>query len=388
MSAAPDSTGPPGAHAHRVIFVDLARALAVFFMMYGHTVAALLAPEYQQGTWYDVWQFQRGLTSSLFLLLGGFAFSLAARRHWVPQADTRSAVIKRLRRFALFVLLGYSLHLPVYRLLDLPFATPENWRMFQAVDVLQLVGVTLIVLQLLALVSRSRRVFMVLSFVLALVVVFVTGPALRIDWTARVSAWVAPYLSTATGSLFPLLPWSAFVLAGAGLGQIYSLWGAAHLGAFARWVLLVPGAVLLALAFVSQVLPYPQFLGNPFAWPPTEFAIRTGPCLIIMAPDCHGQPAHPAPAAGVRRHRAGIAAGLLRPPLHRLRFGVEQRAPPLLRRVARPDGDAGGGDLRRGLDDRTGAGVEPRQAHRPRTAKRIAWVTGVVLVIWLIVRPM
>ena len=66
--------------SHRVIFIDLVRALAVAFMLYGHTASALLAPQYQVGRWFDVWQFQRGLTSSLFLLLGGFAFSLATSR--------------------------------------------------------------------------------------------------------------------------------------------------------------------------------------------------------------------------------------------------------------------------------------------------------------------
>jgi uncharacterized membrane protein len=77
VSAAATSTGLPGAHAHRVIFIDLARALAVFFMLYGHTIDALLAPAYRGGVWFDAWQFQRGLTSSLFLILSGFAFSIA-----------------------------------------------------------------------------------------------------------------------------------------------------------------------------------------------------------------------------------------------------------------------------------------------------------------------
>ena len=72
----------PSHGAHRVIFIDLVRALAVAFMLYGHTASALLAPGYQVGRWFDIWQFQRGLTSSLFLLLGGFAFSIATSRRW------------------------------------------------------------------------------------------------------------------------------------------------------------------------------------------------------------------------------------------------------------------------------------------------------------------
>ena len=76
------STSSTSHGARRVIFIDLARALAVAFMLYGHTTSALLAPRYQTGRWFDIWQFQRGLKSSLFLLLGGFAFSIATSRHW------------------------------------------------------------------------------------------------------------------------------------------------------------------------------------------------------------------------------------------------------------------------------------------------------------------
>ena len=281
-----DPAKPAAGHAttasRRVVFIDLIRALAVLFMLYGHTVSALLAPEYQQGTWYDIWLFQRGLTSGLFMLAGGFAFSIATGRHWDVHTRWSPAVVKRVRRFLLFVVLGYALHLPVVRLADLPLATPERWRTFLAVDVLQLMGVTFVALQLLVLLCRSRRLFTGAVFVVAAVVVAVTQPFSETAWTGRVPSWVAPYLSADTGSLFPLFPWAAFVLVGAGLGQLYSRWSASRLPAFAAWALLAPGALLLAAAFVSRVFPYPEFLADPYAAPPRVFALRAGACLILM----------------------------------------------------------------------------------------------------------
>ena len=230
---------------------------------------------------------------------------------------------------------------------------------------------------------------MTLSFALAVVVVFAhrsrrcasTGPhGCRPGWR-RISP-------PATGSLFPLLPWSAFVLTGAGLGQIYSRWGAAHLGGFARWVLLVPGVVLLGLAFVSRVLPYPQFLGSPFAWPPTEFAVRTGPCLIIM----------------------GAIALLSRRIQHLPRvFGAIAQESLLVYFVhlCIVYGSAWNNGLYRFYAASLGpvatlaavvfvvvsmSGLalvwNNIKRTRPRTAKRIAWGTGIVLVVWLVVRPM
>ena len=65
-----------------MIFIDLARALAVVLMISGHTSSALLSRSYHASEWFNVWQFQRGLTSALFLLLAGFAFSVATSRHW------------------------------------------------------------------------------------------------------------------------------------------------------------------------------------------------------------------------------------------------------------------------------------------------------------------
>jgi len=105
--------------AHPVIFIDLARAMAVVMMVYGHTVDALLGQQYRVGAWFAVWQFQRGLTSCLFLLLSGFAFSIATTRHWPSHVRISPSFFRRVRRFALFVMLGYALHFPVNHLAGL-----------------------------------------------------------------------------------------------------------------------------------------------------------------------------------------------------------------------------------------------------------------------------
>ena len=70
-----------------MIFIDLARAIAVVLMVFGHTSSALLSDTYRVGDWVEVWAFQRGLTSGLFLLLAGLAFSVAMR--------TGGAVVER-----------------------------------------------------------------------------------------------------------------------------------------------------------------------------------------------------------------------------------------------------------------------------------------------------
>ena len=276
----------PGVHSRRVIFIDLGRALAVTFMLYGHTASALLAPEYQAGRWFSIWQFQRGLTSSLFLLLGGFAFSIATTRHWASHVHFSPAVVKRIRRFGLFILLGYALHLPVSELAQLRSVPEDRWRMFIAADVLQLIGVTLILVQLLVLGVRTRQAFMVASLGLAAAAVFATPFIWGVDWAAILPLVLAAYLSPATGSLFPLFPWVAFVLLGVGFGQLYARWGAAHLSMFAQAALLAPGVamVIVAIALRSQPALFGTGIG---AAVPAEVLTRVGACLIILAVIAH-----------------------------------------------------------------------------------------------------
>jgi uncharacterized membrane protein len=267
-----------------VIFIDLARALAVVFMLYGHTVSALLAPLYRTGTWFEIWTFQRGLTSSLFLLLSGFAFSVATSRHWPLHLHISGAWIRRVRRFALFILLGYALHIPVSRLAELPGAGDDRWRSFLAVDVLQLIGVTFIGVQLLVLLTRTRAAFTAAAFTLSAAVVAATPAVWGVDWTGVLPPWAAAYLTPAAGSLFPLFPWSAFVLAGAGFGQLYARWGAANLEDYTSRALLGPGLALILAVFAARAL-----VGEG-AWSvvPADVAIRIGACLIVLAAIAYG----------------------------------------------------------------------------------------------------
>jgi acyltransferase len=283
--------GLPGAHAHRVIFIDLARALAVFFMLYGHTIDALLAPGYRAGVWFDAWQFQRGLTSSLFLILSGFAFSIATGRHWGSHVHVGPPWWRRVRRFAWFVFLGYALHAPVGRMIDLKYATPEAWRTFFAVDVLQLIGMTFIGVQCLVIATRTRDRFTQVAFALAVVFVAVSPLLWSIDWTPWLPLWASAYLSPALGPslpLFPAFPWSAFILVGAGLGQIYSRWSGSSLDAFANRVLIGPGAAMVAAGYGVSLLPFAIFDQGARSLQPLDMLIRTGACMVILGIIAYG----------------------------------------------------------------------------------------------------
>jgi uncharacterized membrane protein len=274
-------------HAGRVIFIDLARALAVVLMISGHTSSALLSASYRSSEWFNVWQFQRGLTSALFLLLSGFAFSVATSRHWSSHVNPSATVVKRLRRFGLFVLLGYSLHFPVRHFSELPGASGTQWRAFLAVDVLQLIGVTFMFIQLLVMVVRTRRMFTVAVFGVSALLVALAPSVWRTNWSESLPLFLSSYLSSSTGSQFPLFPWAAFVLLGAGIGQLFAHWGAASLRTFANWGMLLPGGVLVAIASNMRIGPAAAVGLDDWTWIPGQILLRTGVCLAVLGVVAH-----------------------------------------------------------------------------------------------------
>ncbi|MDY0082460.1 MAG: heparan-alpha-glucosaminide N-acetyltransferase domain-containing protein, partial [Ignavibacteriaceae bacterium] len=66
---------------HRIIFIDLIRALAVIQMVQGHTIDALLAPEYRSLDYpvYYLWNFMRGITAPVFMFSAGTVFTYLFR---------------------------------------------------------------------------------------------------------------------------------------------------------------------------------------------------------------------------------------------------------------------------------------------------------------------
>ena len=206
----------------RLVAVDMVRVFAMALMVQGHTLDVLLTPDCKYYPWYNFWLFCRGFTAPMFMTLSGFAFALATLRRWENHLQLGPAVARRLRRFAFFVLLGYSMRLPVNSFLrDLRRVSPDGWQWFLQFDVLQTIGLTLIALQLLVLGLRTPRRFATVTGLLALIVAFTAPPVWKSPLVNALPLAVKSALIGTTGSLFPLFPWSAYIFLGAALGTVY-----------------------------------------------------------------------------------------------------------------------------------------------------------------------
>jgi uncharacterized membrane protein len=285
----------------RLVFIDAVRAAAVLFMIQGHSLHVLLAPSYQTSALFDAWLFLRGLTSCTFLLLAGFSFSLATVRHWDDHLVLSDRAQRRLRRFGFFLLLGYSMRFPLSPIGGLLQVSSDRWRYAAAVDVLQLVAVSLIGLQALAAIARTPARFARIALGLSSLVVLAAPLAWGIDWTAVLPMPAAAYLSDATGSLFPFLPWGAYPLLGAALGVGCAACPEGGAG-FARRVLLPAGALMSACGLALHQLPVALPVPVDF-WKtsPNLFLIKAGAVLLVVGAVAHA-------SRGLRRLPAPIQA--------------------------------------------------------------------------------
>jgi len=251
-------------------------------MIQGHTLDVLLAPELRHGFVFEKWLLFRGLTAPTFFMLSGMSFFLATSRKWESYASPSLAFYRRLRKFGFFILLGYLMHFPARSFQDLRWLDANGWESGFQVDVLQCIGLTLAALQILALLAKTPERFARIAVVLGGLVVLLT-PLLWQTSLGFVPHPILAYLNGLNGSLFPLFPWSAYVLFGVGVGYFCKTWETRR-GAF-PFAQLGAGGLLLALAATAwQHLPLAIY-GNADYWhtSPNLVLARIGSVCFLLA---------------------------------------------------------------------------------------------------------
>ncbi|MEO8233402.1 MAG: heparan-alpha-glucosaminide N-acetyltransferase domain-containing protein [Ignavibacteriota bacterium] len=206
---------------HRIIFIDLMRAFAVFQMVQGHSIDALLAPEFRsdQYTLYYLWNFMRGMTAPIFMFTAGTVFTYLFRLANEP-FEKNPRVKKGFSRFLLLVSIGYLLRYPTYTIFDFSSVTQDRLYIFFAVDVLQLIGFGLLFVMVAAFLAEKLKLSDTIIFSLFALVFFITTPFFqKINWINFLPRPIAGYFYDGSGSLFPLFPWAGYVVLGGVLGS-------------------------------------------------------------------------------------------------------------------------------------------------------------------------
>jgi len=240
------------AAAPREDWLDAIRGLAVLGMVETHAVNTLLAAEWREGEGFSRLMYANGLVAPAFLWIAGYAQGLGARRR--QERGIAGWPVRTLRRLILILLLGFLIHLPMP-------GTGATWRLFFGIDVLQCLAASLLgVVALQHWLPRHQGVGLAAAALLAIATGALPAAALN-DPTGfwPLDAW----FDQSGSSLFPLVPWAAFVF----LGVLMARWPSP------LWVWPALGAVLLAL-------PSPPFISKSH---PTFFAERLGWLLLVVA---------------------------------------------------------------------------------------------------------
>lgn len=206
---------------NRIIFIDLMRAFAVLQMVQGHTIDALLSDSYRNYGYplYSAWLFMRGMTAPIFMFSAGTVFVYLFRLINKPFKDN-PRVIKGIKRFFLLIFIGYLLRYPTATLFDFSNVSEKSWNIFFSVDVLHLIGFSLLLLIALSYIAEKLKLNDTLIFGSAGIIFFLLYPFIyQIDWDLFLPQFLAGYFYTKTGSLFPLFPWAGYVIFGGILGS-------------------------------------------------------------------------------------------------------------------------------------------------------------------------
>ena len=254
----------------RYTFIDLLRGWAIILMIEPHVFNTFLLPELKQTGWFIIVTFFNGLIAPAFLFVSGFVFEISSGSKLDDMRKFKLPFWKKLWRIISIILIGYALHLP-YKSLSkiINKATPEQLQQFYAVDVLQCIGVGLLVLFALRLIIRSDKIYHYTLIVLTIVVTAVSPIFWKAEFTNYLHPVFANYFNRLNGSLFPVFPWLNFILVGAIFSK-YFLNAAANnkeqkfikATTFAGIIMLFSGHLFylgLFPDFLTSIIPNPVF---------------------------------------------------------------------------------------------------------------------------------
>jgi uncharacterized membrane protein len=272
---------------HRIVFLDLLRALAVMMMVEGHTIDVLLLNEYRSNDYlgFKLWQFTRGMTAPIFLLTAGTVFVYLLRSTALPFRDN-PRVAKGVKRALLLFALGYLLRFPSPSIIGIFSAPDEQWRAFWTVDALQSIGMGLLLLLFGTFLSEKLRLNDIAVFGCGGLFFFACAPFCeQIGWNEWLPAPIAAYFYSGRGSLFPLFPWAGYMMFGGVLGADLAGAGRKLEPTVLSRRLIVVGMALLALYYYAGHLKAAGY-GSVYFWAsnPDLALLRLGSVLLLIVP--------------------------------------------------------------------------------------------------------
>ena len=206
---------------NRLFGLDVARLFAMLLMVQGHTLYCLLRDGVlSSGVWYwNLWTFCRGFTAPVFLMVSG-AVHIFANKRDENGIFPNSTAKKRIKVCLILFAVGYLLQFPANTIYDLPFINVKYFYSFFKVNILQMFAATLIFLTILFKLTKNNKQLAIIAFILGNIFIFSSHFSLQVNWFEHLPIPFASFFSMRHGTIFPLLPFSGYLLIGTFLGYL------------------------------------------------------------------------------------------------------------------------------------------------------------------------
>lgn len=204
--------------SQRLVYLDLMRVVAMVMMIMGHSFFDLVRPSLVNVSVFPwaVWEFLRGLTAPIFLFISGIVQVFANKR--IENKLPKETVFKRIRTAILLIFLAYFLCFPVQKAFHIIFQSRENLLPFFQVNILQIIGLTLLWILLYFSFTRDNRQLGKISLWTGVFIFAFTPLVHLVDWYKILPLSIAPYFSLEKGSYFTIFPFSGFTFFGVAFG--------------------------------------------------------------------------------------------------------------------------------------------------------------------------
>jgi acyltransferase len=203
----------------RVEAIDIFKFFVLFFMIQGHLFRAYLLESIRQSNVFLVHEVLHGIVAPGFLFASGFAAFLSYRNKKEQYITMGKSFFTRIRRILFVIWLGYWIHLPFFSLIK-SYKEISKGVVVESIkiDILQCIGISLLVFTLIAILAKKEKVIVALS-ALAMLLFFALP---SVTHTFRMWYIIDPYFDYNV-SLFPLFPWAGFLFLGVLAAYFYTI---------------------------------------------------------------------------------------------------------------------------------------------------------------------
>lgn len=261
--------------SQRLLYLDWVRGAAALIMLQGHVFHSFLRDDLRTGGPYMISQFLGGMPPAIFLFLLGVTFAFLMDSQQKKGVTAGGRLMASLRRAGYLFAAAFAFRLQLWL-----FSVDKSpWTDLLRVDILNCMGLALLVLSAMAVFRTEERIR--LCAVLGVAIAAVSPVISSLDWSgtpALVRNYVIP-----DHNFFGFFPWASFVAFGMSAGSILRRLRPEDVPSTMQWF----GWGGLALAFTAYAISsFPMSIyGNSDFWlnSPGLIFIKLGAILIFVA---------------------------------------------------------------------------------------------------------